>query len=279
MSEEPTRQDKTEHSVHIERITPAIARQYLGYNVHNRNLRKRVVAAYAEDMENGDWEWNGEAIKFDVHNALLDGQHRLAAIIESGTPIEMMVVRGLPSLTQETMDTGAKRTFGDVLKLRGEDQYTILASTIRAIASWEAGYRTGNNAAKSFTNRQLIKTLDDYPWVRNGVTSISRVSRSTGLPSSVAGVLWWAFMRIDAEDCHFFFERLASAENHSAGEPVYELRKFLDLNRENTRGSRNLRYLMAVSIKAWNKFRFGEPVGQLRFRAGGANPETFPEPK
>jgi len=45
------------------------------------------------------------------------------------------------------------------------------------------------------------------------------------------------------------------------------------------RGERNQRYIAALVIKAWNAYRDGAPVRQLKYRIGGANPEKFPEPR
>jgi len=262
--------------VRVEKITPELAHHYLGFNTHNRNLRSRVVSAYAADMKSGNWDWNGESIKFASDGTLLDGQHRLAAILEAGVTVPMLVIRGLPARTQETMDGGAKRKFADVLNLRGEKHYVTLAAAIRSITEWNDGGRFSTN--KAFTNAQLLATLEANPWIRDGLTTINLASSRGGLPARVGGLLWWLTQRIDTEDSDYFFERLSTDENHHSGEPIYELRKVLQ-NSTSVRGERSARFLAAVSIKAWNKYRDGESVGQLKFRSGGAKPETFPEPR
>lgn len=47
-----------------ETITPEIAREYLTYNTHNRPIKDDRVFMYAEQMGQGKWRPNGEAIKF-----------------------------------------------------------------------------------------------------------------------------------------------------------------------------------------------------------------------
>lgn len=76
-------------------ITPRIAKTMLSHNTGNRPLRKAVVQRYATDMENGDWQDNGDPIRFDTNGRLIDGQHRLEAVILSDTPIDAWVLRGL----------------------------------------------------------------------------------------------------------------------------------------------------------------------------------------
>lgn len=277
MSVSPISKNSPEPDVRVERITPERAREYLGYNTHNRNLRNRVIMAYANDMRSGDWLWNGESIKFAADGALLDGQHRLAAIIEADVAVRTLVIRGLPNRTQETMDGGAKRKFSDVLKLRGEDHYTLLATSIRGIHMWESGVRNFNGSG-SATNAQLLAVLDRHGWIRNGMSLVSRSGSNSGLPGKVGGLAWWLFTTIDPDDATYFFERLASDEGHHAGEPIYELRRAIK-NSFSVRGERSATFLLAITVKAWNKYRAGETVGLLSYRPGGAKPEKFPEPR
>lgn len=278
MSTAQIRSLSPEPNVTVERITPEKAREYLGFNTHNRSLRPRVVTAYAADMAAGDWLWNGEGIKFAADGTLLDGQHRLAAIVQADVPIRMLVIRDLPDSTQETMDGGVKRKFADVLKLRGETDCVALAATLRAIASYGDGSNGIGDTGRSFTNAQMLQTLERYPWVREGMPVVRRAQAHAAMPSSVSGLSWFLFVQIDTEDCEHFFNRLCSDENHHQGEPIYALRRLLLSSVDGVRGDRNKRFLTAVTIKSWNKYRDGEPLEQLKFRVGGAKPETFPAP-
>lgn len=259
-----------------ETITPDDARRYLEQNTHNRTLRLRIVKAYATDMVEGNWRYTGETIKFSDTGVLLDGQHRLAAVVEAGREVDMLVVRNLPQETQESIDGGVRRTFGDILKLRGEKNYVALAATCRAIASWELG---GPGVVKSmqFTTAQLLAVLERNPWLRDATTRIGQIADS-GLPVRVGGLVYWLFVQIDKGDTEYFFDRLCSDQNHRAGDPIYELRKAIQNSRD-VRGERSARYLLAITIKCWNKYRRGEEVWNVRFRTGGAAPEAFPIPE
>lgn len=271
--------DEITDNIVVEWISPDKAREYLGQNTHNRNLRSRVVRAYAEDIRNGDWQANGESIKFGVDGVLQDGQHRLAAIIEADTPLRVIVVRNLPAAAQDTIDTGAVRSFGDVLKLRGEDNYVKLAAMVRAVNNYERGSGgLGDTGVKS-TNAQLLRTLEKYPWLRDGAVTVAAVQSKVSLPAQAGGLCWFLFTQIDYDDCEHFFTRLSSPEDQHKGDPIYALRAaLLNSTDKGVRGTRNVRYLTALTIKAWNKFRDGEPLLVLNFRPGGAKPERFPEP-
>lgn len=255
-------------------VTPAMAAEWLSKNTHNRPYRQRVAAAYAADMRAGDWSRNGESIKFDTADVLLDGQHRLGGVVEANVGVWMLVVRGLSQTTQETMDGGVRRKFSDVLKLRGELHYVTLATIVRGVFAWERGDR-GVRGGLPATNAQLMQTLEKYPWLRDGCIVANRAQAGAGLPSGVGGVVWWMTVQLDPEDAEAFFQRLSSPDNHQPTEPIGELRKVLAKS-EDVRGERSRRFLLAVTIKAWNKYRLGEPVGLLKFIQGGAKPEQFP---
>lgn len=68
----------------VETITPDMAREYLKSNSMNRPLNDRTVNLYAQEMRTGNWKLNGEAICFGKNGALLNGLHRLYAIVKSG---------------------------------------------------------------------------------------------------------------------------------------------------------------------------------------------------
>lgn len=258
-------------------VTPALAHEWLGYNTHNRKMRLRTVAAYAADMAGGNWQWNGETVKFSVDGTLLDGQHRLAGIVEAGVEVPLLVVRGLPNETQDTVDGGVKRKFADVLHLRGERYPNTLAAVARRVTIWEAGgRRTGGNYAP--TNAQMFQTLEKYPGLRETARLAEQVGRGCALPASILGLGWWLFSQLSTEDAAFFFARLGDGQSLIKGDPIYELRKAAEASKT-VRGERSETYLTAILIKAWNAYRSGEDVGVLRFRPGGAHPEKFPKPE
>lgn len=99
----------------IETITPRIANSYLEFNNNNRPLRKTHIRSLAFDMMNGDWQVTHQGIAFDTTGRLIDGQHRLHAIIEAGVPIQMLVTRGCSSSSFSILDRGANRSPSDIL--------------------------------------------------------------------------------------------------------------------------------------------------------------------
>lgn len=62
-------------------MTPELAAKMLANNVGNRALRKTTVRAYAADMKAGEWRCTHQPIAQNASGQLVDGQHRLSAVI------------------------------------------------------------------------------------------------------------------------------------------------------------------------------------------------------
>lgn len=99
----------------IETITPAIAKAYLLKNDNNRPLRQNHIRLLASDIKNGDWQITHQGIAFDSTGRLIDGQHRLHAIIQAGVGIQILVTRGCSSSSFSILDRGANRTPSDII--------------------------------------------------------------------------------------------------------------------------------------------------------------------
>lgn len=270
---------ETVATARVTTITPAIAKELLARNKRNRKVSDRNYQVVLRSIIRNEWKLNGEAIKIDRNGYVLDGQHRLHAIVESETPIETFIIEGLDPDTQDTMDTGKSRTVADVLQIRGEKNTHTLASIIRRIYIYEAhGIKAATSASYPTTNREVLAFYEQNPWIESLVHEARRVGLYAKMPSSLAGLLIHAFTKVDAADAAFFFDKLVTGENLDSLSPIYALRRALQTIHDNPRGTKGQAYLAAISIKAFNKFRAGESVGTLKFTPGGANPEKFPIP-
>ena len=97
-----------------EYITPKTAEKYLEQNTNNyRRMNRNKVAIYARDMKNGSWQTNGEAIKFNKRGELVDGQHRLKAIMEADVPVKMLVIRDVENYVT-VYDCGKSRSLREI---------------------------------------------------------------------------------------------------------------------------------------------------------------------
>lgn len=115
-------------------------------------------------MSRGDWKVTHQGIAFSIGGVLVDGQHRLAAIVEADIPVEMTVFTDVNEGTFDVLDTGKSRNAADVLALEGEKSVTMLAAMVRTV--WLHEYRpdlTWSGGSAVVTNHQVVETLAAHP--------------------------------------------------------------------------------------------------------------------
>jgi hypothetical protein len=130
----------------VEKITPKYAMEVLDTkNPRNRSVAESTVQAYATDMKNGRWLLTHQGIAFDENGSLIDGQHRLWAVVFSNREVEMNVTRGIPlsalkngleMFTMDAIDRNRPRTVGQQFSLcHGIANPNNMAAACRAIST------------------------------------------------------------------------------------------------------------------------------------------------
>ncbi|QCX81186.1 hypothetical protein C9F11_38015 [Streptomyces sp. YIM 121038] len=248
-------------------ITPELAQQLLKRNTRNRKLRERAVSDYARDITAGNWSLNGEALKLSANGDVLDGQHRLHAVIEAGVPVDMFVVIGLDPAAQETMDSGRKRSTADVLALRSEENATTLAAVLRRVWAWQNGDHRFKGR-QSPTTAECAALLEAHPELRRSAEIANRVRSSfPHIPQSVLGTCHHLFNAIDADECAWFFQRVADGAELPLGHPVLALRTRVTSERLDSVRLSEDRF-MAYLIRTWNAVREGRELTRLMHKPG-----------
>src|SRR5579859_2761229 len=98
-------------------VTPEIARQWLTLNVVNRPVSMRNVEAIAWDIKHGKWRLTHQGIAFNRDLQLIDGQHRLHAVVVANAVVPMRVSYNIDGDYYAPIDTGRARTVAHVLNL------------------------------------------------------------------------------------------------------------------------------------------------------------------
>lgn len=266
-------------------ITPAYAEVLLARNIRNRNIRQDKVNKIAEDMVAGNFPLNGETIKITASKITADAQHRLHACIKAKEMAPdafegfwAILVRGLADKDMNTIDSGLKRSFADILKRDyGQSDCHILSATINTAlvmmsphpTSFGRSWPTFRQAEDYFVaNPQIVESAQ---WGR-------RVAETLRTPSGVAGAAHHVFSELDPDAAEYFFEHLLSGANLQAGSPIMRLREFMFSQITANRRVPSTK-LMAYWIKCWNYFREGREMKILKWSSTGKHPETFPRPK
>jgi hypothetical protein len=202
-------------------VTPQQARAWLEKNTRNRKLRERTVDSYATDIRNGDWQASNQGIAFDETGNLIDGQHRLTAIIAANTPVELLVVTGLPAAAQDVVDRGAMRSVGDQLAIA---HGTESGGTVAAVCVMLAEFGTVQSRRMSLA--QTRKVLELYrPEIEEVIrfrnTSIRGLS---GVP--ILASLAFA-MKAYPDAIRDFARRYDSGADLAEGNPILTLRNLV----------------------------------------------------
>ena len=249
-------------------VTPTVASAWLRRNDANRKLRQRAVKQYAHDIRRGAWKPTGETIKFSTTGRLLDGQHRLAAIVDSGVSIEMSVTTGLDNGAFDVIDTGRSRTGVDVLVIEGVGlrESATVATALPLIINYQLGLEPHHRSRHS--NQALIEVWNAQEAVQCSSQFIAKLPRRVmPITHSKALFLHWAFCQRDVAAADEFIERLFTGERLGRNEPLYQLRqRLLYLKIEGQTISDAV--LLHACIKTWNATRRG--------RAYSTWPPVFP---
>ena len=142
-------------------ITPSYAKQLLESNTKNRSVNEIIVNRYAKDIMEGNWkEDTGEAIKISKTNVVLDGQHRLYAIVKANTSAYLHIITDLDDSVFDVLDTGKPRSAVDVFKIQGIKHENTIPSIIIRYKTLKKGRVKADSRMDNFTNDN---TTEDNP--------------------------------------------------------------------------------------------------------------------
>jgi hypothetical protein len=257
-------------------ISPAMAERWMKHNTKNRRLREDDIRAYARDMGAGAWNLTGEAIKFAPDGTLLDGQHRLVAIIRAGVTVPIFVVRGIAPDSQRVMDTGLKRTASDALTISGESHTTVLAAASRLALGVEAGLPDPGHYPA--THSEIESFIEDNPTIRVAAEFAAHHARRTDCPPAVVAYTFWVLSAINTADATAFWVSAADKVGLTAGDPVIALTNRFAESRRN-RENITKRIYLSLIYRAWNARRAGKTMTFIRINSPAGGLVPVPAPK
>lgn len=156
----------------VQTIGPDKASEIIGKHENYRGVNKKRVRAYAELMTRGDW---GRSILiFNKDGKLLDGQHRLHAVAQSGIAQSFNCIYGWDDADSVTIDNNQTRTAGQVLKNQGA------LGSVNVISAMTKGL-IGVGATPYVPTAKLVKIYNRYADVIQSVYSELRPPMKSGL--------------------------------------------------------------------------------------------------
>lgn len=242
------------------KITPAMAKVYLEANTKNRPLSKRAVDFLKKEILAGRWKSTGDPIKFSKNGRLLDGQHRLTAIAESGITVLSYVIEGLEEDVFNVLDTGNKRDAKDVLSLSGVKHSLYMAATIRNILIVnDLGFHKAVNKERGFTQRikfSIEEIMDFYTKNKTIEKEIEFIVDGCHLFGHIGVALlataYHSMKKIDQKFAQHFFERYFNGDSLNKTSPIFILRTKL---MQDVKGKLCNRDKLILLVMAWNLCR------------------------
>lgn len=255
-------------------VDPDTAVAWLATNAHNRRLKKSVVRFYVQQMEAGAWAGDApEPISFDQDGNLINGQHRLEAIVEADRPQRLLVARGVRRKTRLLLDTGTPRTGADAIAmtwpdLRG-DKPPIYAAAIRGLEVWEVSPDAGphEHIAQRIPNPALVALYPKYARRFEQLYPTAEAIHQAGVRGGTG--LWltmlYRFAALSHDQAMVFADKVASGAGLSERSPILALRD--RLNRMPAGETKLRRQLVArLIVYAWNGWRQGRKMARLQLR-------------
>lgn len=253
-----------------ELITPDRASELLMLNTENRAVRDMLVARYANDILNGYWNNDtGETIKINKDNKLVDGQHRLHAVIKAGRSMYLDIAYDVSNHAFQVIDSGLRRQPKDVLHIIGASNSTRLAAMITKYYFLKKGHSSKGQTKTAITHSQVLEMYNANPDILDD-TVMQAANWYNGcnqiLPPATIGAYYLVFRDINEEDAYNFWNELCSrAGGKSDAISLLKDKLIQDKisNRKMLPG-----YKHALIIKAWNYYRQNVRVKSLRIRDG-----------
>lgn len=240
-------------NIGFEWVTPALAIQYLSLN-HNRNRKTNpaTIAQYKNQLLKGLWVGSsGESIKF-CESILIDGQHRLRAIIAANEEnkkfkgIHLLVIRNVPESALNSIDSGHKRTLGNAFQIAGKSlpNQSSINVCLRVLYNIKMCVETnkspeGIKHSHAPSTTELLQFFDQLPnfnkkmaqyFLKFKYTAISQI-----MPAGVCCAMWYLFSDKEEELTYSIFKGLESGiplDGLGECSPVYRVYNRARVNRE-----------------------------------------------
>jgi hypothetical protein len=206
----------------IENITPAKALAYLARNRINRPLRQKWVESLAQQITSGNWQLTHQGIAIAKSGELIDGQHRLSAVVLADKAVHMTVATEVDDSVYKVTDCGLKRASHDRLHLVdsvGENRLLceVVGQYVRQALKVRGAIPT------SAIEDAFLHYADSWLWIGAQFSKRVPIFTRAGVLAAIG-----IYHVIDKEKAAEFCHGYRTGENLTAGSPVLTLRRSIE---------------------------------------------------
>ena len=255
--------------ISVRELTPVHAAKILeSKNLSNRNINSARISEYSEAMKAGEWQFNGDPIRFTSDGILSDGQHRLTAVVRSGIPQTFLIIENMEKETRLTLDAGKVRNGGDTLAInmgvKSGDAGTI-SGAIKLYERYCNSKGLSSSRSLGLTNTQVA---DSYVKNKKLITGcLAWIKGNTKLKGSLLPrfellfIMMITYERSKLESINFL-DMFFNCLNISETCPESLLTQYLlEINMKTRKATQNER--LCTCIKTWNVIRAGDGAKRL----------------
>jgi hypothetical protein len=258
-------------------IGPTEAEELLKGNLGNRTIDKRTVAKYAKEMREGRWKVNGATISIFIDGdeiLLLNGQHRLLALIEAQATITFAIVEEPSPDVFQTLDVGKNRATSQVLKMAGVPNSTAVQAVVRSdiLLDESPDLPWDRSTTRAFTPAELIEWFEshDAELVQHAVHLYQEARRALAPTNTWYAAMAYQVLTKSPNKGRFleFHHAYCTGIGLPDGSPVIALQRYTVNRRVNTPGVQSTwdrQAHLAIAIRAWNDWLSGREALHYRF--------------
>jgi len=204
------------------RVGKSLAEHWLKKNhPSNRNISWGQVEAFAADMASGNWKLTHQGVAFDGDGNLIDGQHRLNAIVLANVVVDLLVVNNPQGDYQAPINLGRKRTVATI-----QNWHSRTAAALAVLNVMERGFSEKQRST-------MAGMVDVYAHHEDALHAI-------GVPKhGNAGIIAasaWAYP-VAAIPTMEFLDKVLRGEMIAKGDPAWAFREWRERNTAHGHGN------------------------------------------
>jgi hypothetical protein len=251
-----------------------------GEHATNRKASRVRIQRYKEDMLNDQFGLSTQPLAFSTDDEQIDGQQRLKALIEAdkerpGIRVPFIIVIGALPSAKMLIDQGKARIPGDYLKMAGEINTAVLASSAKlTYCVLNVPRVTPDSWRRIRWNAQIQEALlNEHVGLRQATQIALKVRRFI---VASAGATFWYLASRDLGDpfpATVFMAKLDGGVVDDGG-VISRFRRFLENNLYQSNGKRRDNDVqLAWTIKAFNAWL----ADDTHYVPGWRNNERWPK--
>lgn len=245
-------------------VTPEVAEKWLAANNNPRRMRPAHIAFLSRVARSGSWGMDPSAIVFDWNGRLINGQHRLSMIVETGLSFPFVVIENANPGSAAHLDTGIMvRSLADTIAL--VDKAAVNTKGVAAVCQLLWRYsNTSIEDSDRLSGHEIVETFEEHPDVARSVRLVTNKPPCAGSNIAFVHYLGWT---ADPETADSWVSAIMTGET-PIGCPARAIREYLLRTDSSFHGTKERGMLIRGLMRNFNSFRAREHYSKFVMNSG-----------